>query len=109
MLFMPCAGLQYSLSQPRHLSIVPTKQLIGLHFALLPEICVWMSAFATVLLPSVRSFIAVGGGQMSEQRHGLRAGVVATPGRFIDHLQQGNTNLAGCPTWCWMRPTACWT
>jgi len=33
---------------------------------------------------------------MHEQRHDLRAGVeivVATPGRFIDHLQQGNTNL----------------
>ena len=34
---------------------------------------------------------------MSEQRHDLRAGVeivVATPGRFIDHLQQGNTALS---------------
>lgn len=33
----------------------------------------------------------VGGVQMHEQRHGLRSGVeivVATPGRFIDHLQQ---------------------
>jgi ATP-dependent RNA helicase DDX5/DBP2 len=44
----------------------------------------------------VRTCIVVGGVQMSEQRHELRAGVeivVATPGRFIDHLQQGNTNL----------------
>jgi len=44
----------------------------------------------------VRTAIVVGGVQMSEQRHDLRSGVeivVATPGRFIDHLQQGNTNL----------------
>lgn len=33
---------------------------------------------------------------MGDQRGDLRAGVeiiVATPGRFIDHLQQGNTSL----------------
>ena len=33
---------------------------------------------------------------MQPQRSELRAGVsivVATPGRFIDHLQQGNTSL----------------
>ena len=44
----------------------------------------------------IRTAIVVGGVQMHEQRHDLRAGVeivVATPGRFIDHLQQGNTNL----------------
>ena len=46
---------------------------------------------------AVRSSIVVGGVQMQEQRHELRQGVeivVATPGRFIDHLQQGNTNLS---------------
>ena len=44
-----------------------------------------------------RTAIIVGGTNMSEQRSMLRGGVqivVATPGRLIDHLQQGNTNLA---------------
>ncbi len=45
----------------------------------------------------VRTCIVVGGVQMQEQKYDLRNGVeivVATPGRFNDHLQQGNTNLA---------------
>ena len=48
---------------------------------------------------SARGFktaIVVGGANMGEQRSDLRAGVeivVATPGRFIDHLQSGNTDL----------------
>eukprot|EP00798_Chlamydomonas_sp_ICE-L_P028740 gene28740-31918_t len=45
---------------------------------------------------TVRTCIVVGGTQMHEQRHELHSGVeivVATPGRFIDHLQQGNTRL----------------
>jgi len=44
-----------------------------------------------------RTAIIVGGTNMSEQRSALRGGVqivVATPGRLIDHLQQGNTNLS---------------
>ncbi|CAI5473054.1 unnamed protein product [Closterium sp. Yama58-4] len=44
-----------------------------------------------------KTAIIVGGTHMSEQRSVLRGGVqvvVATPGRFIDHLQQGNTSLA---------------
>jgi hypothetical protein len=45
---------------------------------------------------NVRTCIVVGGVQMQEQKYDLRNGVhiiVATPGRFNDHLQQGNTNL----------------
>jgi ATP-dependent RNA helicase DDX5/DBP2 len=44
-----------------------------------------------------KTTIVVGGTNMSEQRSDLRGGVevcVATPGRLIDHLHQGNTNLA---------------
>ncbi|KAJ7547940.1 hypothetical protein O6H91_08G110700 [Diphasiastrum complanatum] len=43
-----------------------------------------------------RTAIVVGGTNIGEQRSELRSGVeivVATPGRFIDHLQQGNTSL----------------
>lgn len=39
----------------------------------------------------VKATIVVGGVQLGEQKHELRSGieiVVATPGRFIDHLQQ---------------------
>ncbi|KAG9149415.1 hypothetical protein Leryth_003357, partial [Lithospermum erythrorhizon] len=48
-------------------------------------------------LDSFRTAIVVGGTNISDQRSELRAGVsivVATPGRFIDHLQQGNTSLS---------------
>ena len=44
-----------------------------------------------------RTAIIVGGTNMYEQRSMLRGGVqiiVATPGRLLDHLQQGNTNLS---------------
>jgi ATP-dependent RNA helicase DDX5/DBP2 len=43
-----------------------------------------------------KTTIVVGGTNMSDQRSDLRQGVevcVATPGRLIDHLHQGNTNL----------------
>ena len=46
----------------------------------------------------VRSTIVVGGTNMGEQRGDLRSGVeivVATPGRFIDHLQQ--VGIQPCP------------
>jgi hypothetical protein len=55
-----------------------------------------VAAFGQSSRRSVRTCIVVGGVQMHEQRHELRVGVevvVATPGRFIDHLQQGNTSL----------------
>ncbi|KDP45713.1 hypothetical protein JCGZ_17320 [Jatropha curcas] len=48
-------------------------------------------------LENFRTAIVVGGTNIAEQRSELRAGVdviVATPGRFIDHLQQGNTCLS---------------
>ncbi|XP_048324802.2 DEAD-box ATP-dependent RNA helicase 20 [Ziziphus jujuba] len=48
-------------------------------------------------LESFKTAIVVGGTNIAEQRSELRAGVdvvVATPGRFIDHLQQGNTSLS---------------
>ncbi|KAH8490605.1 hypothetical protein H0E87_022948 [Populus deltoides] len=47
-------------------------------------------------LESFRTAIVVGGTNIADQRLELRAGVdviVATPGRLIDHLQQGNTSL----------------
>ncbi|KAB1225665.1 ATP-dependent RNA helicase DBP2 [Morella rubra] len=46
---------------------------------------------------SLKTAIVVGGTNIAEQRSELKAGVdivVATPGRFIDHLQQGNTFLS---------------
>ncbi|CAK7323483.1 unnamed protein product [Dovyalis caffra] len=48
-------------------------------------------------LESFRTAIVVGGTNIADQRSELRMGVdviVATPGRFIDHLQQGNTSLS---------------
>eukprot|EP00741_Cyanophora_paradoxa_P011777 tig00020563_g11381.t1 len=48
----------------------------------------------------IKGTIVVGGAEnMGQQRGDLRAGVdfvVATPGRFIQHLQQGNTALSRC-------------
>lgn len=45
----------------------------------------------------LRATVIVGGTHMDKQRSDLRAGVevvIATPGRLIDHLQQGNTTLS---------------
>jgi len=56
-----------------------------------PQIEKEVRAFSNTSMRNVRSCIVVGGVSMQEQRHDLRAGsevVVATPGRFIDHLQQ---------------------
>ncbi len=46
----------------------------------------------------VRSTPVIGGVGMSPQAHALRSGpqiVIATPGRLIDHLEQGNVKLDG--------------
>ncbi|KAJ6687842.1 ATP-DEPENDENT RNA HELICASE DBP2-LIKE [Salix koriyanagi] len=57
-----------------------------------------MTSNVSVDLESFRTAIAVGGTNIADQRSSeLRAGVdviVATPRRFIDHLQQGNTSLS---------------
>ncbi|GMY25017.1 DEAD-box ATP-dependent RNA helicase 52A-like [Fagus crenata] len=48
-------------------------------------------------LKSIKTAIVVGGTNIADQRSELKAGVdmvVATPGRFIDHLQLGNTSLS---------------
>ncbi|CAI9105811.1 OLC1v1004826C2 [Oldenlandia corymbosa var. corymbosa] len=48
-------------------------------------------------LESLGTAIVVGGTNISDQKSELRMGVdivVATPGRFIDHLQQKNTSLS---------------
>jgi len=45
----------------------------------------------------VSATVIVGGTHMDKQRSDLRSGVeivIATPGRLIDHLQQGNTTLS---------------
>lgn len=74
---------------PIGLVLAPTRELAQ-------QIEKEVRAFSRTSGRSARSCIVVGGVAMQEQRHDLRSGVeivVATPGRFIDHLQQGNTSL----------------
>jgi ATP-dependent RNA helicase DDX5/DBP2 len=74
---------------PMALVLAPTRELAQ-------QIDKEVRAFGRSSSRSVRSCIVVGGVSMQEQRRELIGGVevvVATPGRFIDHLQQGNTNL----------------
>ncbi|KAM7496348.1 hypothetical protein LguiA_020762 [Lonicera macranthoides] len=74
---------------PLALVLAPTRELAQ-------QIEKEVKAFS-MSLESFRTAIVVGGTNISEQRSELRAGVnvvVATPGRFIDHLQQGNTSLS---------------
>ncbi|KAJ4980110.1 hypothetical protein NE237_010890 [Protea cynaroides] len=89
--------IQHCLAQPpiRHgdgplaLVLAPTRELAQ-------QIAKEVKAFSRSL-ESFRTAIVVGGTNIAEQRSELRAGVnivVATPGRFIDHLQQGNTSLS---------------
>ncbi|XP_031486884.2 ATP-dependent RNA helicase DBP2-like [Nymphaea colorata] len=74
---------------PLALVLAPTRELAQ-------QIEKEVKAFSRSL-DSFRTAIVVGGTNISEQRSELRAGVhivVATPGRFIDHLQQGNSCLS---------------
>lgn len=88
--------IQHCLAQPsiRHgdgplaLVLAPTRELAQ-------QIEKEVKAFSRSL-DNFRTAIVVGGTNIGEQRSELRAGVevvVATPGRFIDHLQQGNSSL----------------
>eukprot|EP00249_Psilotum_nudum_P014431 c24818_g1_i1 orf=232-2025(+) len=89
--------IQHCLSQPpvQHgdgplaLVLAPTRELAQ-------QIEKEIRAFSHSL-DAFRTAIVIGGIIISEQRSELRSGVevvVATPGRFIDHLQQGNTSLS---------------
>ncbi|ERN04183.1 DEAD-box ATP-dependent RNA helicase 20 [Amborella trichopoda] len=74
---------------PLALVLAPTRELAQ-------QIEKEVKAFSRSL-ESFRTAIVVGGTNIAEQRSELRAGVhivVATPGRFIDHLQQGNSSLS---------------
>uniref|UniRef100_A0A2N9J4M0 RNA helicase n=1 Tax=Fagus sylvatica TaxID=28930 RepID=A0A2N9J4M0_FAGSY len=74
---------------PLALVLAPTRELAQ-------QIEKEVKAFSRSL-ESIKTAIVVGGTNIAEQRSELKAGVdmvVATPGRFIDHLQQGNTSLS---------------
>nr|XP_027112590.1 ATP-dependent RNA helicase DBP2-like [Coffea arabica] len=74
---------------PLALVLAPTRELAQ-------QIEKEVKAFSKSL-DSFRTAIVVGGTNIGDQRSELRLGVdvvVATPGRFIDHLQQGNTSLS---------------
>lgn len=74
---------------PLALVLAPTRELAQ-------QIEEEVKAFSKSL-ESFKTAIVVGGTNIAEQRSELRAGVnivVATPGRFIDHLQQGNTSVS---------------
>ncbi|XP_061366786.1 ATP-dependent RNA helicase DBP2-like isoform X2 [Gastrolobium bilobum] len=74
---------------PMALILAPTRELAQ-------QIEKEVKAFSRSL-ESLKTAIVVGGTNIEKQRSELRAGleiVVATPGRFIDHLQQGNTSLS---------------
>ena len=47
-------------------------------------------------------------GQIASLEHGAHI-VVGTPGRVMDHLERGSLTLEALNTWCWTKPTACWT
>jgi ATP-dependent RNA helicase DDX5/DBP2 len=75
---------------PLALVLAPTRELAQ-------QIDKEVAAFSRASGRNVRTAIVVGGVSMGDQRHELRSGaevIVATPGRLIDHLQQGNTSLS---------------
>uniref|UniRef100_A0A0C9RXP6 RNA helicase n=1 Tax=Wollemia nobilis TaxID=56998 RepID=A0A0C9RXP6_9CONI len=74
---------------PLALVLAPTRELAQ-------QIEKEVKAFSRSL-ESFKTAVVVGGTNIGEQRTELRSGVeivVATPGRFIDHLQQGNSSLS---------------
>ncbi|OIW20207.1 hypothetical protein TanjilG_06618 [Lupinus angustifolius] len=74
---------------PLALVLAPTRELAQ-------QIEKEVKAFSRSI-ESLKTAIVVGGSNIEKQRSELKAGVevvVATPGRFIDHLQQGNTSLS---------------
>lgn len=58
----------------------------------------------------IKNTVVYGGVKKHTQIHDLRSGmeiVIATPGRLIDHLEQGNTNLRRVTylvSWMWACP-----
>lgn len=89
--------IQHCLSQPslRHgdgplaLVLAPTRELAQ-------QIEKEVHSFSRSS-DNFKTAIIVGGTHMGDQKAELRSGVeivVATPGRFIDHLQQGNSSLS---------------
>eukprot|EP00897_Mesotaenium_endlicherianum_P009468 jgi/Mesen1/854/ME000112S10995 len=89
--------IQHCLAQPsmRHgdgplaLVLAPTRELAQ-------QIEKEVKAFS-LSSDGFKTAIIVGGTHMGDQKSELRSGVevvVATPGRFIDHLQQANTSLS---------------
>ncbi|KAL9320155.1 hypothetical protein ACSQ67_011994 [Phaseolus vulgaris] len=92
--------IQHCLAQPSirrndgplALVLAPTRELAQQ----IEKEVIYVKAFSRSL-ESLKTAIVVGGTNIEKQRSELRAGVeiaVATPGRFIDHLQQGNTSLS---------------
>ncbi|KAJ4834395.1 hypothetical protein Tsubulata_007337 [Turnera subulata] len=74
---------------PLALVLAPTRELAQ-------QIEKEVKGFSRSLEP-FKTALVVGGTNIGDQRSELRAGVdvvVATPGRLIDHLQQGNTSLS---------------
>lgn len=82
-------GLTLARFKPRALIVTPTRELAA-------QVFESVRAYGKHL--KLRSACIFGGVAMGPQSKLLRAGVeiiVATPGRLLDHLSQGNVDLAG--------------